>query len=789
MFKNYFKIAFRNFIRHKAFTAINIIGLTIGMASSILIFLWVSNELSYDKFHKNADEIFRITADAGNFNAAVNCAGMPPELKAKIPAVENYVRLSHPVTTVFEEGEKKFEEKNVFYADSTFLQVFSFPLVQGNAVTALMRPDAVLITENMARKYFGNSDPIDRQIKKDGKNIVVTGVLKNIPPNSHLQFDFILPISAIAQTDNDLKTAAWQNFNYYGYIQLRKDFVTKPHNISKLTTQINTLYKEHVEESKLKVAFHLQPLTSIHLHSNYQVDLPGHGNIQYVNIFFIVAIFILVVACINFMNLATARSARRAKEIGLRKVVGAARAQLIGQFLGESVLISFIAFLLSIALVWLLLPAFNNVAGKQLAINLLSGKILMILAGMAIATGLISGSYPALFLSAFKPAKVLKGNMKSMGGNLTFRNALVVIQFVVSIVLLAGTAVVYRQLSYIKEMNLGFNKSDLLYMPMAGEMWQKQQPLRAALSENPLTANYTILNDLPVNLESGSVDVQWPGKDPNTQVVFPTLFVDENFLDVFNIKLLSGRAFSAARKADSSSFILNEKAVKVMGMTVPGAIGQPLSLWDIKGTIIGVVKDFNYKPIQTPVEPMIIGLNKWGGVTVVRTQPGKTEAAIKALSKISADLNPQYPFSYSFLDQDIENLYKGEQRMGKLFNLFAVLAIFISCIGLYGLSAFMAEQRRKEIGIRKVLGASAFGVVRLLSSGFTKLILIAVVIAIPIAWYGINSWLETFSYRINANWIIFLVAALSALAIAWLTVGYESIKAAIANPVKSLRNE
>jgi predicted permease len=790
MIKNYFKIAFRNIIHHKAFATINIAGLAIGMACSIFIFLWVTNELSYDRFHKNANEIYRITADAGDFNAAVNCAGMPSELKAKIPAVKNFVRISHPSSTVFETSNRKFEEKQVFYADSTFLQVFSFTLLKGNRETALMRPDALVITEEMAKKYFGGNDAIGKTLKKNnGDNVIITGILANIPSNSHLQFDFILPLSAIAQSNNDLKTNTWTNFNYYSYLLLDENFKATTASIQGLDKQINKIYKEHVKESQLKIDFNLQPLTSIHLHSNYQVDLPGHGNVQYVNIFFVVALFILAIACINFMNLATARSARRAKEVGLRKVVGADRKQLIGQFLGESLLISSLALVIAIGLVWLLLPAFNSLAGKKLAIDLLNLKMILSLAGIALLTGLISGSYPALFLSGFRPIQVLKGNLKNMGGNLIFRNGLVVLQFVVSIVLLAGTAIVYKQLTFIKNMNLGFDKSNVLYLPMSGEMWSKQQALKAELKKNPLTENYTIANDLPTNLTSGTVDVQWEGKDPKSQIVFPTLFVDEKFFDVFQMKLLSGRGFSTEFKTDTNNFILNEKAVQVMGMKVSEAVGKQLSMWDMKGTIIGVVKDFNYKPIQNPIEPMIIGLNRWGGIAVVRTQPGKTEATIKALEKISADLNPAYPFSYGFLDQDLANLYQGEERMGQLFNLFAILAIFISCMGLYGLSAFMAEQRTKEIGVRKVLGSSVLNVVFLLSKRFTTLILIAVIIAVPIAWFAIDSWLKSFAYRVNADWIIFLIASLAALVIAWITVSYESIKAAIANPVKSLRTE
>lgn len=790
MLRNYFKIAFRNIIRHKAFSLINISGLSIGMACSIFIFLWVQHELSYDRFHANANQIYRLVGNAGDFKAAVSPAPMVGGLQAQMPVIKNTVRLTHPSTNVFETGTRKFEERKVFYADSTFLQIFSFALLKGDRATALQRPDAVLITEDMAKKYFGNENAIGKTLRKDNKdNVVVTGILANIPSNSHLQFDFILPLSSIAQTDPNIRDNIWDNFDFYSYVQLDKNFNPSPAAMLKLNKQMVDIYRKHIPESRLKVEFQLQPLTAIHLHSNYQVDLEGHGNIQYVNIFFVVAIFVLAVACINFMNLATARSARRAKEVGLRKVVGAGRGQLIGQFLGESILISFLALLIAILLVWLLLPLFNELAGKKLELQLLNAKSLLALLGIGLITGLISGSYPALFLSGFRPAKVLKGDMKTMGGNLIFRNSLIVLQFIVSIVLLSGTAAAYRQLKYIKSMNLGFEKSNLLYMPMTGDMWSKQQALKNELKQNPLTADFTITNDLPVNLGSGTVNVQWEGKDPHSQIVFPTLAVSESFFDVFQMKILSGRGFSAEFKTDSNNCIINEKAAQVMGMTAANAVGKPLSLWGNKGTIIGVVKNFNFKPVQNAIEPMILYFNKWGGTVVLRTQPGKTEATIKALETISTRLNPAYPFSYNFLDQDLANLYKGEQRIGKLFNVFAILAIFISCMGLYGLSAFLAEQRTKEIGVRKVLGASVFNVVYLLSTGFSRLILIAIIIAVPLAWFAINSWLESFAYRIQLGWVVFLLASLAALVIAWITVSYESIKAAIANPVRSLRSE
>jgi len=789
MLKNYFKMALRNLVHHKAYSLINISGLAIGMTASILILLWVQNELSYDRFNNDADRIYRITCNASDFRAAVNPAGMPAGLQTEMPEIKNSVRLSHLSTEIFASGNRKFEEKQVFYADSTFLQMFSYPLVRGNRLTALMRPDAVLLTEEMAKKYFGGTDALGKTLRlNNGDLVTVTGVLANIPFNSHLQFDFILPMSAIGQDNADIKNNVWDNFNFYTYVELDKYFVPAAASISKLCSQMDEIYKKHVTD--IKVKFQLQPLTSIHLHSNgLQVDLPGHGNAQYVNIFFIVAIFILVVACINFMNLATARSARRAKEIGVRKVSGALRGQLIKQFLGESLFISFFALLLAIALVVLVLPGFNELSGKNLSIHFTDANLLITLFAIALFTGLISGSYPALFLSGFQPVKVLKGNIKSMGGNLIFRNALVTTQFIVSILLLIGTVVIYNQLQFIRNKDLGFDKENLLCMPMKGELWSRQQALRTELLQNPFTNHFTIVSELPTNLFSGTISVFWEGKDPKSQVVIPSMDVSEDFVSVFQMKVLKGRDFSTTFKADSNNYIVNEKMVQVMGRTLDDVVGKPLSFGNVKGTIIGVVKDFNFKPIQQAIEPLVLRLNKYGGIVVVRTKRGTTEATINSLGKISRELNPAYPFSYNFLDQDLNSLYQGDQKMGKIFNLFALLAVFISSLGLYGLSAFMAEQRTKEIGVRKVLGASIFNIVYLLSTGFTRLIIIAIAISIPLSWFAVSRWLETFAYHIHISWIIFLIAPLAALMIAWLTVSYESIKAAIVNPVNSLRSE
>ncbi len=785
-------MAIRNLSRHPAYSFLNISGLAIGMAASILILLWGQNELSYDRFNANADQIYRITVVASDqFKDATNPAGMPAGLQAAMPEIRNTVRLSHPVETLFEKGDIQFVEKKGFYADSTLLDIFSFPLIKGDRRTALRRPDGVLITEDMARRYFGHSDALGKTLKKDnGELVTVTGVLANIPFNSSLQFDYILPMSAVAQTNDEIKNSVWGNFNFYSYVQLDKNFVPSTANLDALDRKMTQIYQRHIPRDKLKADFFLQPLTSIHLHSDgLQVDLPGHGNSQYVSIFFIVAVFILLVACINFMNLATARSARRAKEVGLRKVVGAVRGQLIGQFLGESLLISFLALVLAIVIVSLSLPAFNILAEKDLHLHFSDGTFWLSLIGIAALTGLLAGSYPALYLSGFQPVRVLKGRLKSMGGNLAFRNGLVITQFVLSIVLLTGTVVVYNQLKFIQHRNPGFTKANLLYMPMTGEIWGRQGALRAELSRNPLTSNYTIVGELPVNLISGNVDGKWPGKDPNTQIVIPGMNVSESFIDVFRMKILAGRDFSTAFKTDSNNFIVNETMMRTMGMTLNNVIGQSLSWGGQDGKVIGVVQDFNFKPIQQAIEPLVLKINRYGGNVVVRAPKGQTGATIRAMEAISRKLNPSFPFTYNFLDQDLASLYKGERQMSGIFNLFAGLALLISCLGLYGLSAYLVQERTREIGVRKVLGASVFNIVYLLSTGFTRLVLVSIVIAIPLAMVTINRFLEGYAYHIRVNWWIFPLAALAALMMAWLTVSYESLKAAMGNPTKSLKSE
>ncbi|HYF67765.1 MAG TPA: ABC transporter permease [Ohtaekwangia sp.] len=790
MIRNYLKVAMRNLLRQKGFSFINIFGLALGISCAALIGMWVNDEVNYDRFHDGYNRIYRLTATLPEMNvrAAVSSAPIAPALKAELPEIEEAVRITGIQQALIQVGDIKFEEKGVVFADSNFFSMFSFPFIKGDNEQALQNPEGIVVTERIAMKYFGTTDVLERTIRKDNnEDFTITGVIANIPENSHLKFDFVQPLSFYAKTNNDFKNNVWDNFNYYTYVKVHKSADDPDGSIANLEKKIGAIYRKN--ESILKVSFLLQPLVKIHLHSNFLADIDGHGNAQNVYIFMVVAVFILVVACLNFMNLATARAARRAKEVGLRKVVGAVRPHLIGQFLAESLIVALLAMVLALLIIYLVLPYFNTLGGKQLQLDLTNLQLISSLLGITVLTGLLAGSYPALYLSGFVPAVVLKGSFKAGTSGAFFRNTMVVIQFAVSISLIVGTTVVYRQLKYIQQLNLGFDKENLLYVPMTGEMWSKYDALRASLGNNRLTSQYSFISDLPTTSSGATISVEWKGKDPNTQPLFYNLAIDENFEEVFKATMLEGHGYGDNALADTVNVIVNETALKTMDMPLESAVGTRINVWGRERTIIGVVKDFNFKPVQEKIGPMFLNRNSWGGYAIIRTMPGETENTITALEQICMRINPGYPFNYGFVDQDIDNLYQAEQRLGKLFNVFAVLAIVISCLGLYGLSAYLAERRTRELGIRKVLGASGFQLVYLLSATFTRPILIATIVAVPLAWYGMSLWLDGFAYRVSIEWTIFVIAFLAALLIAWLTVSLESIKAASANPVDSLRAE
>jgi ABC-type antimicrobial peptide transport system permease subunit len=788
MLKNYFTVALRNLLRYRGYSILNLTGLGVGLAASILILLWVKDEISFDRFHSSARQLYRITVNTSGVKVALTPSRLAEALKTEVPQIADVTQIGY-TTRLFTAGERTFEEKKVYFADSSFLEMFDFPLVKGDLRTALSQPDGLLLTEETANKYFGEEEPVGKIIQMDNEHsFTVRGVLKDIPANSHLQFDMLLPMAFLTQTSEYQNTIGWDSYTtIYTYVQLSSDVLDNPLAIKEISNHINEIYTR--QKMEMKAEFILQPLLDIHLKSgNLLVDVAGQGDMQYVRIFSLVALFILVVASINFMNLATARAVRRAKEVGMRKVLGAHSRQLIGQFLGESLIISMLSFLIALLLVLCTLPAFNSLAGKHLELAFETDLVVGVLA-IVVLTGLVAGSYPALYLSGFQPIQSLKGTFKAGAKSIGFRNGLVVVQFGVTIVLVVATSVVYRQLQFIKHQNLGFDRENVLYVPMKRDMFPKYQSLRSALEASSVLENFTVTSELPTNMSSATYDVEWEGKNMNEQTIFPLMSIDEYFIDVMDMKLLTGRSFTREFTADTSNYVINEKALKVMGLDPFVAIGKSLSVNGRRGTIIGVVRDFHFKPLQQMIEPLVMQLNTFGGFVMVRTRPSNTQATVHELELIFGKQAPAYSFEYGFLDQDFEALYNTENRISAISGVFAGLAIFIACLGLFGLSAFMAEQRIKEIGVRKVVGATVSNIVLLLSKSFVQPILMAMALATPLAWYLVTQWLENYAYHVHVNAWTFILAGIIALLLALLTTSFQTIKAALANPVKSLRNE
>ncbi|HTF16815.1 MAG TPA: ABC transporter permease [Chryseolinea sp.] len=783
------KLAFRTLKRNKITFFINLIGLSTGLASSILILLWVQNELSYDRFHENFKTIYRITSEVRAEKGISSAYPLAGAISEEIPQVKSAVRIrsTSGSETLFQVGNHKFDETSVLFADSNFFKVFTFPLVKGSPETALIRPDGLVLTERMAVKYFGSENPMGKEIHVDDDHLfTVAGVIENVPGNSHLQFDILLPMSYRARTDETIIKNLWDNFDFYTYVELDPTF--SDGDIVAIQSKMDAIFKKNT--SSFEAAFELQRLDRIHLYSKFRYDVVGQGSIRYVQIFSIATAFILCLACINFMNLATAISVRRSKEVGMRKAVGAERSSLMYQFMAETILITFFAMILAMVFVVFMLPTFNEVSGENLVISFDNHFLLAGLLIMVIITSLASGLYPAYFLSSLQAVTALKGRASGIKkSGILFRNVLVVLQFVVSIVMMACTIIIYDQLHFIENRKLGYDKENLLYIPLKGDLTENVRVLRAALNNAANLNNYSVVSELPTDLEAATRGVIWEGKDPEVWLPFSIMGVDENSYDIFKMKLVSGRSFSKEFKGDTINYVVNEKALQTMGIDLDSAVGQPLAVFGVQGSIIGVVEDFNFKPVHQAVDPIILRINPRYGYAVVRTQPARVVESIAELEKIWGQLNPSYHFEYGFVDQDLEKLYQLEYRMGTLFNAFAILAICISCLGLSGLAVFTSEQRTKEIGIRKALGATVLSILALLSKDFVRLMIVAFVIATPIAWYGMNQWLEAYEYRVAMEWWTFLVAGGAALFIAVFVVSCQSLKSALMSPVNSLRVE
>jgi putative ABC transport system permease protein len=810
MLKNYLKIALRNLLRHKGYSLINVAGLAVGIACCLLILLYVQDELAYDRHHEKAGQIYRAALDGRladkDFHFAVSCAPLAVILPQELPEVLASTRLRNRSGVLVRSGEKRFTEDHIFYADSTVFGVFTFPLVQGDPKTALAHPNAIVLTVAMAAKYFGDENPIGKTLALDDQDYQITGVMQDAPRQSHFHPDFLAAMATLP----DSRDPSWLNNNFYTYLVL-------PANTSatEFEAKVATVVKKYVDP-QVKAAvgigfdefvasggryrYYLQRLPDIHLHSKLDVEIEANGDIKYLYIFSAIAVFILLIACINFMNLATARSANRAKEVGIRKVLGSFRSQLVQQFLSESILISVIALLIAIGLAELLLPFFNNLAAKQLQADFLSGNPARFgLIGFALLVGIIAGSYPAFFLASFQPVSVLKGKLSRPGGTGSrwLRSGLVVFQFAISIALIAGTAVVQQQLQYVQRQNLGFDKEHVVVIQKAGKLKQQSPAFKQELLRSPEVLNASAATEVPGRWFSNTT-VQPEGAPPDRFELLWYLAADEDFVKTLGMKIIAGRNFSKAFSTDSSAVILNETAVKRLGLTE--AVGKKIVLMgrtreeSLKFTVIGVLKDFHFESLRQEIRPLALFpqralRERAPGFVAVRLRPKNLPATLAFLENKWREFVPHHPFEYSFLDADFEALYRAEQRTGRIFGAFSALAILIACLGLFGLASFMTEQRTKEIGVRKVLGASVAQVVILLSKDFTRLVLIALMIAAPAAYLAMNRWLQDFAYRIEISWWVFALAGSVALFIALLTVSTQAIKAALANPVEALRYE
>jgi putative ABC transport system permease protein len=787
MFKNYLKIAARNLARQKGNAFINITGLAIGMTCSMLILMWVQHELSYDKFNMNVDDIYRVVENqyytGGQvFPTAVTPAPLAPALKEQFPEVIKSTRFNFTSLTI-KKDEKNFTE-GVAFADPDIFEIFTIPFIKGDPQTALSEPHSIVLTEEAATKYFGTDEPVGQALKINNRDdFLVTGVIKNMPDNSHLKYELLAPFIYLEELGNSLQS--WGSNWCYTYVLLQKN--ASPPEVDR---KIINLVKKNQEKSVTEI--YLQPLTKIHLYSSgkYTADIGGHGDIQYVRIFSIIAIFVLLIACINFMNLATARSERRAKEVGLRKVVGAQRHQLVMQFFSEAILLTLLAFIAALLFTELLLPLFNDLSGKTLSLCESNTNLFFGFFAIALVSGIISGSYPALFLSSFNPVATLKTARSShpaIAGSV-FRKILVVFQFVLSVIMIIGTLVVSRQIDYIRNKNLGLEKENIGYVWMAGEFRQKSEIAKQELLKNPNIIAVTRTDQLPTRVFNSSSGWGWEGKAPTSEVPLHCLTVDADYATTFKIKMAEGRFFSRDFPTDSLAVVVNETAVGVMGMAAP--VGKRLSSGSQDFTIIGVVKDFHFKSVRTKIEPLVMRLAPdYCYAMMMRISPENVPATIEFIEKTYKKLNSETPFYFNFLDQDYDKLYRSEHRVGKLSSYAAIIAVLIASLGLYGLAAYTAEQCTKEIGIRKVLGASAPSLFFLLSKNFLILAGIADLIACPVAYFVMSRWLQNYAYRTSLHVVIFIAAAVLATVLVLITVSYQTAKAALAKPIKALRYE
>ncbi|MFN8306816.1 MAG: ABC transporter permease [Ferruginibacter sp.] len=811
MFKNYLKVALRNLWKNKGYSAINIFGLAIGLATCLLIALYVTDELSYDRHFKNADRIYRINSDirfgGGDLHMTQTSDMMGELLKKDYPQVEEYTRIySNDGSKLIRKGNEYINEDRVANADSTFFSVFALPAISGDTKNALNEPNTVVVTESTARKYFGNIDVLGKSVEvKTGETTTpyrITAVINDIPKETHFNFDFIFSMKNVDYQWGQLTS---HNFNTYLLLKPGTDAKGFARNFDTYIEKyvlpyarqfIKVSSMEEFKKSGNKLEYSMIPLTKIHLYSDFNFELTPPGSIQYVYIFSAVAIFILVLACINFMNLSTARSTKRAKEVGIRKVLGTERKTLIAQFLVESTVTAVISMLIGLTICYLALPVFNNIAAKALSLKDLMGiHLLPYLVLLPFVVGLLAGSYPALYLSRFRPIAVLKGTIATGFRKSNLRNGLVVFQFATSILLIIGTIVVYNQLNFIQTTKLGFNKDQVLIINGVDALNKNLQPFKNEVLNMKGVKTGTLSSYLPVSNSSRS-DFTFSKEavlSTESGIDMQTWAVDYDYINTMGMELVKGRNFSKDY-ADSASIIITETTAKMLGWEDPigkqlyGAgqnPGDPVR----SATIIGVIKDFHYESLHQKLGPLNLRLGDFAGLASFKIDAADSRSLISQIEKAWKSMAPGMPFSYRFMSDSYNDMYRSEQRAGTIALVFASLAILIACLGLFGLATYMAEQRTKEIGIRKVLGASVSNVAAMLSKDFLLLVAIAAVPAFPLAWWAMNKWLQDFAYRVSISPWVFAAAGIAALLIALLTVSFQAIKAAVANPVKSLRTE
>mgnify|MGYP002784306530 CR=1 FL=1 len=805
MLTNYLKIAIRSLLRQKGFSFINIAGLALGISVCVLIALYVIDELSYDRTYPNAERIYRVDGDVKfqgrSFQMAVAPPPMVPTLKTELPEIEDATRFRSAGVWNFTFGNKTFREEHVAYSDPAFFRIFSVQTLRGNGANALTQPFSIVITEDLAQKYFGSENPIGKSLKGDDNKIYTVGaVIKKLPRNSCIHFSILISM----ESNPDSKSNAWASNNYNSYVLL-KDGV-KPESVNDKFPGIVRKYVAPVLESALHISyekllqegdylkFTLFPLTRIHLYSGNKIgEISPNGSVQYVLIFVAVAAFVLLIACVNFMNLSTARAANRAKEVGIRKTLGGQRGQLMMQFLAESSMMVFAALVLAFCLVEIVLPLFNDLSGKELSRTaLLTPQFWGITTVMFIVVSVLAGAYPALVLSGFQPIKVLKGDKSGASKNTTLRSTLVVVQFTASVALVIGTLVIFTQLQYIQQKNLGYNREQILLVDDPSTLADG-----SALRFKREVAMLSGVNSVTVSdyLPTGGArnnSILFTGNDRVGESV-QQWWIDTDYIPTLGMEIVQGRNFHASFASDSLAVIINEAAAKKfygtenpIGKTVHSPNDEQKQY---SYTIVGVVRDFHYESLRETISPLVMFCGTKFGDAVIRFNASESASVLAQVESTWKRLSAGKPFEYKFMDDSFREIYKSEQRIGSILGVFTMLAILIACLGLFGLAAFTAEQRTKEIGIRKVLGASIVSIIGLLSKGFLKLVVIAIVIATPLAYWSMGKWLQDFAYRIELSWWIFVVAGVSAVAIASITVAGQAFRAAQANPIQSLRSE